>query len=323
LVLSTFVFLIVFVLTTSWRATVRERTAEAAYPPTGEIVTVDGVRMHAQIQGNGPDLVLIHGSSGSLRDFNFGLMAELSRSWRVIAVDRPGLGWSDAAPGTDTISRQAALIRKTAAHFGADMPVVLGQSYGGAVALAWAVEAPDSLSALVTVSTPSHPWVTGLSMFYRLTAHPVGQAILVPLLSAFVPAERLVQEVNSVFAPQTAPHGYAEHFGPGMTLRRKTLRANARQRAQLLHDITALSQRYNEISIPVEIVHGDADPAVGLSIHAQRFESEVSSASLTVLKGIGHMPHHSAVSEVVAAAERATNRAGLRQSPPEPTHRGS
>jgi pimeloyl-ACP methyl ester carboxylesterase len=319
LVLSSFVFLIVFGLATAWRATVRERAAEAAYPPSGEIVTIDGVRMHAQIQGSGPDLVLIHGSSGSLRDFSFGLMAELARSWRVIAVDRPGLGWSDAAPGTETISRQAELIRKTAQHFGADAPVVLGQSYGGAVALAWAVEAPGSLSALITVSTPSHPWVTGLSTFYKATSHPVGQWLLVPLLSAFVPSERLVQEVDSVFVPQSAPRGYAKHFGPELTLRRKTMRANALQRARLLGDITVLSQRYSEITIPVEIVHGDADPAVGLSIHAQRFESEVSSARLAVLKGIGHMPHHSAVADVIAAAERAAMRAGLRLSQPDPT----
>jgi len=299
-------------LFTHSRASAREAAAEAAYPPAGQFVEVDGVRLHVLVQGAGPDLVLIHGASGSLRDFTFSLIPALTDRYRVIAVDRPGLGWSESADGAAALAVQARLIAGAARAVGAGRPIVLGQSYGGAVALSWAVEQPDALAALVLVSAPSHPWQGALPAFYKLTAHPLGQALAVPLLTAFVPAAKVQREVEAVFAPQCAPGGYAAHFGPAMTLRRKVLRANARQRKALLAEITVLQPRYDALSLPIEQVHGTADTTVGLAIHAARLERQVASARLTRLPGIGHMPHHTAAPEVLAAIDRAATRAGLR-----------
>ena len=71
---------------THWRASAREAAAEAAYPPEGQLLTIEGRQIHAVMRGEGPDLVLIHGSSGSVRDFTFGLMPELIKRYRVIAI---------------------------------------------------------------------------------------------------------------------------------------------------------------------------------------------------------------------------------------------
>jgi pimeloyl-ACP methyl ester carboxylesterase len=103
-----------------------------------------------------------------------------------------------------------------------------------------------------------------------------------------------------------------DHIGAALTLRRHSLRANALQRANLLHEIEALHQRYPEIDMPVEILHGTADTTVGLSIHSEPLAAQVKDARLTVLDGIGHMPHHSAPEAVIAATHRAATRAGLR-----------
>jgi hypothetical protein len=85
---------------THWRASAREVAAEAAFPPTGAFVTVNGLRLHYEIAGTGPDLVMIHGASGSLRDLTFSLRDRLTDRYRVIVVDRPGLGHSDPLPET-------------------------------------------------------------------------------------------------------------------------------------------------------------------------------------------------------------------------------
>lgn len=294
------------------RASAREQAAEQEYPPLGQFVTVDGVRIHAVVTGSGPDLVLIHGASGNLRDFTFDLVPQLARDFRVIAFDRPGLGWSDPAPDGHLLTRQADLLHRAAVALGADRPLVLGQSYGGAVALNWALTHPDALSGLITVSAPSHPWPTGLPTLYRVTSHPLGQALAVPLITALVPDSYLRNAVAGAFEPQDAPQGYASHFGPALSARRQTLRSNARQRAALKAQVRAMSTEYGGIAIPVEILHGTADDVVNFDLHALQLLRDLPDARLTRLPGIGHMPHHAAQGAVLAAIHSAASRAGLR-----------
>lgn len=308
------VALVAFAAFIQFRARSHEARAEAAYPPLGRIIEMgDGVRVHAVVMGEGPDLVLIHGASGNARDMTFGLAPRLAERYRVIVFDRPGLGYSTRINETGaTIAQQADLLARAAAELGADRPIVMGQSYGGAVALAWAVHRPANIAALVPVSAPSIPWDTPLDPFYRVTSSRVGSALIVPMLTAFVPDARVAQTVRSIFAPQAVPEGYGAYVGAGLTLRRHTLRANADQRANLLDEIRELEPHYPRIAVPVELVHGSADTTVGLKIHSARLVDRIPGARLTVLEGIGHMPHHVAQDDVVAAIDRAAARAGLR-----------
>ena len=314
LALSLAVLAVALVAVTQWRAQSREGAALAAYPASGEVFSIDGVDMHVVVAGQGPDLVLIHGSMGSVRDFTFALMPELAKSYRVFAVDRPGLGHSAVAPDGHTLAVQSDLIARAAYAAGARTPLVLGQSYGGAVALNWAVTRPQPLAGLVLVSAPSHPWSTGLGRFYTVTSHPVGQAVVVPLITAFVPPATVADAVTNAFRPQAAPQGYAAHFGPEMSLRRSALRANARQRAALLDEITAMGPSYPGLDLPVEIIHGLADTVVSPDIHARAMAREIPGAVFTPLPGIGHMPHHTAIPDTVDAVHRAAARAGLRNA---------
>ncbi|MGR3548519.1 MAG: alpha/beta fold hydrolase [Roseovarius sp.] len=298
---------------TQHRARSHEARAEAAFPPEGQIITVQGHPVHAVVMGEGPDLVLIHGASGNTRDMTFDLAPRLAQDYRVIVFDRPGLGFTARINCTGaTITQQAALLQEAAAQLGADKPIVLGHSYGGAVALAWAVTQPDHIAAMVSLAGPAKPWDAGLSTYYRVLSHPVLGPLVIPLLTAFVRNSRVENAVQEIFAPQEPPADYMDQIGAALTLRRHSLRANALQRANLLHEIEALHQRYPEIDMPVEIVHGTADTTVGLSIHSEPLAAQVKDAHLTVLDGIGHMPHHSAPEAVIAAIHRAATRAGLR-----------
>ena len=156
--------LVIAALVTVGVATLRDRAALVAVPPIGQFVEVDGKRVHAFVTGAGPDLVLIHGSSGNLRDFTMGFVDKVKDRYRVIAFDRPGLGYSDALPrGAAGIHEQARILQAAAQQLGAERPIVLGQSYGAAVALAWALDMQGTVSAVVNVSGPSHPWTGGLS----------------------------------------------------------------------------------------------------------------------------------------------------------------
>ncbi|MGJ8617137.1 MAG: alpha/beta fold hydrolase [Sulfitobacter sp.] len=305
---------------TQWRAHVRETAAKAAYAPIGDMIMVDGIPVHVYMRGTGPDLVLIHGASGNLRDFTLDFTKHLTGDYRVIAFDRPGLGWTGRLPGNsgawntsaETPQEQAALLQKAADQIGVKTPIVLGHSYGGTVALAWGLARPDDTAALVLVAGVGEPWPGNLGWLYQVTSSSLGGAILVPLITAFLPQSAAQDSVTAIFAPQTPPNDYADHVGVGLTLRRHSFRANAQQVNGLRPHVVEMQKRYDTLTMPIEIVHGDADTIVPASVHAQVLINDVPNGVLTMLPGVGHMPHHSDPGAIVAAIHRAATRAGLR-----------
>jgi len=305
LAISLLLLLVTLAAVTFWRVGVREAAALASYPPTDLFVTVDGHKIHYETKGSGPDLVLIHGASGNLRDFTFALMDRLAQDYRVIAVDRPGLGHSDPIPDM-SLAGQARAIKAAVASLGVGQPIVLGQSYGGAVALAWALEGGPK--ALVLISAPSMPWPGKLGLWYRITSSPLGRAIVVPLASAFVPQRFITTVTKQVFAPDPVPPGYGPWIGTELSLRRATLAANVRQINTLRPELVTMEQRYQTLTLPVELVHGDADTIVPLTIHSLPLSKLLPDVTLTVIPGAGHMPHHSHPDVVIAAVARAALR---------------
>ena len=299
----------------------REAAARAEYPPIGQLVDVGGTRVHAWVRGTGPDIVLLHGASGNLRDFTFDLAERLSARYRVIAFDRPGHGWTERLPGYggpgstkgESPQEQAALLQQAAAELGVTSPVVVGHSYGGAVALAWGLSKPRDTSALVILAGVSNPWPGELGTLYNLTGSSVGGATVVPLITALAPQSRIETAIEGIFAPQSAPKGYIEYVGADLSLRRKALRANGQQVTSLRPHIVEMAKRYPAtLTMPIEIVHGTADKTVPIEIHSEKLVKQAPRARLTRLEGVGHMPHHTKPEATVAAIDRAAARAGLR-----------
>ncbi len=302
------------------------KTAEAAYPPLGAFLNVDAVPVHYVQRGTGPDLILLHGAGGNLRDFTFRFMDLLTDRYRVTAFDRPGLGYTGRVPGTATgvfattaesPLEQAAFLRKAAAQLGIVRPIVAGQSFGGAVAYAWAVggldaDTPENAAAVVSLSGVTLPWPGDLGAYYRVNGSAFGGAVTVPLLAALVPDRIVRDRIASAFTPESMPDGYADYIGAALTLRPDTLRANVRQVNTLRPHMVTMETRYGDLTLPVEIVHGTADTTVPIDIHARPFAQRYAIAALTELPGVGHMPHHSRAADCVAAIDRAANRAGLR-----------
>lgn len=313
LALSFLVVLLGITVLVQWRVAAREASARAAFPPEGQILNVKGLDVHALQMGKGPDIVLIHGSGANLRDFTFELAPMLAENYRVTLIDRPGLGWSQALPkGSEGIVQQAALMKAAADQLGVNNPLVLGQSYGGAVALSWANQFQDDTAGLITLAGVSHGWEGPPPFLHRMNASWFGSAFVVPALTAFVPKGYVENAIAGVFAPQQVPKGYIEHLGPALSTTRAALRATARQRVSLKSEILAMVPAYPSLTIPQEIVHGEADTTVFIGIHAEAMVRDTDAANLTRLPGIGHTPQHVAHDAVIAAVDRAATRAGLR-----------
>ena len=314
LALSTLVVLVaLFAIGAYFLAMYKSAQAVKKFPITGQLIEIKGTKIHVAVMGAGPDLVMIHGSSGNLRDFTTSLASRLAKTYRVILIDRPGLGHSDSfdAKG-ETLRDQALVLRDVSRQLGAKKPLVLGHSFGGALALAWALPAPKDISALILLSAPSHPWDTGLSVYYKIMSAPFFGNCASRFVCAFAPERTIQTNLKETFSPQAIPEGYRDRLGLELYLQPKVMLANARQRRNLKKQIREMTPLYPKISVPTEIVHGTSDNIVPIEIHAKLLAKDLPNSNLTELKGIGHMPHHWSQDAVCKAIGSAAKRAGLR-----------
>lgn len=318
--LSLLALLALVVGVTLWQAGRREAATEAANPPLGGFVTVAGREVHYLQMGTGPDLVILHGAGGNIRDFTMDFAQRLTDRYRVTLFDRPGHGYTPAAPalrgalarGGESPEAQARLLQGAAAKLGVTAPLVMGHSFGGAVAMAWATYLPETLAGVVNVSGVSNPWPGELNWTYKLNGSALGGLLAVPALAAFLPRAKSEEIAAGIFTTQDMPAAYPEAAAIALSTRRVTLRANARQVLNLRPHVVVQSARYGGITVPLEIVHGDADTIVPLAVHSEPLSRQVPGANLTVLDGIGHMPHFVRPEAVIAAIDRAAARADLR-----------
>jgi len=295
-------------------AKVREARIEARYPPLGQMVEVNGKHVQAYVTGSGPDLVMIHGSSANMRDLIIALEDTLAPHFRVIIFDRPGLGYSDrlSAKG-DTFIDQAMILRDAAKKLGADKPIVLGHSLGGIVSMAWATHAPDDLSALALISPVVMPFDTPTSTYYKMNKHPIIGPYINHFIGAFHYEDAIQNGLNEVFAPDPPPAGYREKMGVELVLRPKTVQNNARQRNQIHAQIRALKADYDNVRVPIEILHGDLDTTVSLKIHAEGLKNRIDDVNVTIWQDQGHMPHHFKQADILDAVQRLQSRITLKQ----------
>lgn len=284
----------------------RPGSGHANHTPKSHMIEVDGVPLRFVQYGEGPPVVLLHGASGNLNDMTFRLAPAIAaRGYSVISFDRPGhgrSGWPDE--GGESLSGQAALMRQALRQMGITETTLIGHSYGGSVALAWALDDPLSVTRLMLISAPSQVWEGGLGLSTSLLANPLTGPVLAHTAPALVTGNFVRSAAGAVFAPQAMPEGYLDHLDLDLVLQPASLRANARQLDTLKQQLGPMMPVYSALDMPVELVHGTADTTVGLDIHSAVLVEQIPGARLTRLEGIGHMPHQVALPEVLAVFDR-------------------
>ena len=245
-------------------------------------VTHQPARMAAVDKGAGNVVVLLHGFPGNAQDWE-AVAAALEQDFRVIVPDLLGFGRSDA-PGAFaglTITAQADALERLLAERGVARCVLVGQDYGGPIAVTLAARRPDLVAGLVLSSCN----------FFR------DPALQAPMKLLPVPGIGRAVEA-ALFSPPSL-----RYMARNGTRRGKRLPAvNSPSEvasirtifATMLRDLPthfgAVEDALPALTVPVLVAWGDRDPFFDVP-HARRSADAIPGARLRLYEGAGHFPH--------------------------------
>jgi len=116
--------------------------------------TVKNITMHYQTKGVGEDVVLVHGLTSSLAFWHHTkVLPVLSTDYRVTAYDLRGHGYSTVTPTGYTSRELADDLAALLDHLGIQRARVIGHSFGGSVALHFALSYPERTAGAVICDT--------------------------------------------------------------------------------------------------------------------------------------------------------------------------
>jgi pimeloyl-ACP methyl ester carboxylesterase len=117
---------------------------------------VNGINIHYEQAGAGPDLILIHGLTGSLASWQVRVVPAMIDRFRVLTFDLRGHGKSDMPPSGYTSADMTRDLIALLDYLELARVQLVGHSFGGQVALSLCAERPDRVIGL-TISDSRIP----------------------------------------------------------------------------------------------------------------------------------------------------------------------
>ena len=268
-----------------------------------EITSLDDGRTIAWKQtGGGPDLLAIHGALVTLEDLWLGPVPALAEHFRVTAVDRPGHGHSarhrfvDASPW-----RQAAILRDFAQKIGLKRPILVGHSFGGAVALAYASLYPEDIAGLVLIAPICLPEMRLEMVLFGPRAVPHTGEPLARVLGATTDKAMLPLLWRAMYLPQQMPAAVEAEFPFALVARPDRMVVEGEDATHLMPGLLRLAMAYPSCKVPARFLAGTADTVVNNATQGLIAASLMPNAAFKWFNGMGHMLHHSRADDVVTA----------------------
>ena len=127
----------------------------ATYKIEDGYVDANGVLIYYEAFGQGPPLVIVHGGPGASHDYFLPYLAPLARTNRLIFIDERGSGKSQKLddPTAYTVDNMVEDVEAVRRELNLGKIALLGHSYGGVLAQAYALKYQQNLSKLLLCST--------------------------------------------------------------------------------------------------------------------------------------------------------------------------
>jgi len=231
--------------------------------------------VNAAVSGEGTPLFLFHSLLSDRTSFDL-IMPQLARSHRVIVPELPGFGGSKAVDGglAAVADRMADAVRDAA---GLEEPIVLGNGFGGFVALQMAIRHPGIAAKLVLADCGAAFSESGREAFRNMAAATKAKGIAaitdVAMRRLFAPEfqtahPQLMRDRREAFL-KTDPH---------------VLQSACAQLAEL-----DLRSELSRVSAPVLVLVGEHDEATPPPM-SRELAALLPNAQLKIISGCAHVP---------------------------------
>lgn len=242
--------------------------------------------------GRGPAMLLLHGIGGSLYDWRH-LLRPLAQDRRVIAVDLLGAGESEIPKDEDySITAQARRVKGLLDALGLEQATLIGNSYGGGVALRLAEDWPARVGRLVLINSicyadhiPSYVTLARAPCAeWAAEFLPLGSMVRWVLRKSYRTVEKLTDdELDSYICEIQAPG------------RRSGIIRIVR--AVVPSDVVEFEARLKSIRNPSLLLWGAEDTTVPVAL-GRRLAKDLPDARLVELEA-GHVPNQECPQEVI------------------------
>ncbi len=254
-------------------------------------------------------VVFLHGLGANLTHWQW-VAPPLADTTRVVGLDLPGFGETRPFEGEVTYARLRDLVFGLLDRVGLKRVVVVGHSFGGAIATEMALSAPARVRGLVLLSPAGYyrfPW--WVKSGSHVVLHPLFLAPVTVLSAPLVPTQvcradgpEVDDFTRAVYRPQHAVR----------MLRNATQTCHAMRRELVERHYVDDVQR---LDLPVHTIWGGADRVLNAHASAQTAE-RLPDGQLTWLDGVGHMPLIEQPDAVIHALKDVLHRVARRYAAP-------
>jgi pimeloyl-ACP methyl ester carboxylesterase len=236
--------------------------------------SVDGMTVRFKREGEGPALLLLHGSGGSLDAFD-AMTAELQSSFEVIRPDLPGFGLTGPHSRRDyRVETYVSFVRDFLGTQRIKRCVVVGHSFGGNVAWNLALRHPERVERLVLMNATGYP-DKSVPPAFRLARNPLTRPLVRYLGSRTATARNVTSMVGPNFQ---VPEAMVDRIHAMMS------RPGSRQAFIdfARTDQADTSAGIAKITAPTLVLRASG-------IDGQHFARDIPGAREVVFDGVGHL----------------------------------
>lgn len=282
-----------------------EKPTQTATSPDGMMEQVnelfidsEGSKIFCRTIGKGKPLIVIHGGPGAGQDYLLPQFYDLAKNNFVIFYDQRGAGRSTGEINEDSMAisvfvKDLEVLRKA---FNFDRVSLLGHSWGGFVAMHYAIEHPECVDRLV-LSNPCPASSDDFSLFEKERACRLsdfqGEITKIQDTQDYQNGDpELYERVLRIIVPTYCHMPENTHLLNLRLSRPEVINATKIHQivyANVFEKPFDLHERLKTLQMPTLVIHGDDDP-IPLST-AQHIHESISGSKCVVLDDCGHYPY--------------------------------